>query len=120
MARILLADDDAATLDLVRRALELDGHTVTTADDGTDAAAKIAGGGAFDVIVTDIQMPGMDGISLAKSVLAANPRLKVVLISAHAEVLDQARNLDPVAVRLLAKPFTIEQVRGIVRAALGN
>lgn len=119
MARILFADDDAATRDLVCRALQLDGHSVTTADDGADAAEKIANGGIFDVIVTDIQMPGLDGISLARSVLATHPTLKVVLISAHADVLDQARNLAPGSVRLLSKPFTIDQMRGIVRAALG-
>lgn len=118
MARILLADDDAATLELVRRALELDGHAVTTADDGTDAQARIDASAAFDVIVTDIQMPGLDGISLARAALAGNPRLRIVLMSAHADVLERARSLDPVAVRLLAKPFTIDGVRQEVRAAL--
>lgn len=120
MARILLADDDAATRDLVCRALQLDGHSVTTADDGADAAAKLTAGGPFDVIVSDIEMPGLDGITLARSVLASNPGLKIVLISAHADVLDKARNLPSGSVRLLAKPFTIDEMRGIVRAALGG
>ncbi|MFM9938530.1 MAG: response regulator [Hyphomicrobiaceae bacterium] len=120
MARILLADDDAATRDLVRRALELDGHTVTTADDGADAQARLAASGPFDVLVTDIQMPGIDGIALSKGALAANPKLKVVLMSAHADVLDSARTLNLAGVRLLSKPFPIDRMRGEVRASLNQ
>ncbi len=116
MASILLADDDPAMLDLAKRALELDGHKVTTADDGAEARAAIQAGGAFDVLVTDIQMPGFDGITLATAALAANPRLKVLLISAHSDVLDSARSLDPARVHLLAKPFPIDKLRAEVKA----
>lgn len=121
MARILLADDDAATRDLVRRALELDGHTVTTADDGSDAEAQLATGGGFDALVTDIQMPGLDGIALARGALNTHPRLKVVLMSAHTDLLDTTRvSFDPVRVRLIAKPFAIDNIRTEVRRALGG
>src|SRR5262245_2166745 len=59
MARILLAEDDAATRDLVHRALSTDGHSVTSTQDGTDALDKLREGpGNFDLLVTDVQMPG--------------------------------------------------------------
>ena len=119
MARILLADDDKGTLDLVRRALELDGHTVTTCDDGTDALAQLKSASIFDVLVSDVQMPGLDGVTLAGEALALHPGIRLVLMSAYAEVLDTARGLGAGSIRLLTKPFPIERVRAEVRAALG-
>jgi DNA-binding NtrC family response regulator len=116
MARILLADDDTGMLDTARRALELDGHAVTTAEDGAEARVKIGAGGGFDVLVADVQMPGLDGVTLAKQALATGGGLRVVLMSGHADALDKAKTI--VGVRTLAKPFQIDQLRAAVRAAL--
>ncbi len=67
MAQILLADDDAATRDLVKRALEGDGHTVTLTQDGTEALDQVKEGGLkFDLLVSDVDMPTIDGIALAE------------------------------------------------------
>jgi len=117
MARILLADDDKGALDLVRRALELDGHKVTTADDGSEAQAVVNAGG-FDLLVTDVQMPGLDGISLAKAAVARHPGMRVVLMSAYADGLDLAAPLVARGARVVVKPFAIERIRAEVRAAL--
>jgi DNA-binding NtrC family response regulator len=117
MARILLADDDKGALDLVRRALELDGHTVVTADDGTEAQSLVSSD-RFDLLVTDVQMPGLDGISLAKDALSRQPRLRVVLMSAYADGLDLASPLVAKGARVLVKPFAIDRIRAEVRAAL--
>ncbi len=119
MARILLADDDKGSLDLVRRALETDGHDVVTADDGSEALAALAPGG-FDLLVADVQMPGLNGIDLAHKALAGAPSLKLVLMSGYADVFDQARGLEANGARLVTKPFTIEQIRAAARAALGR
>ena len=74
MARILLAEDDAATRDLVQRALGLEGHEVVVTQDGVEALEKLQAAPArFDVLVTDVQMPGLDGIALVEKGLAANP-----------------------------------------------
>ena len=81
--------------------------------------AAIQAGGAFDVLVTDIQMPGVDGITLATAALAASSSLKVLLISAHSDVLDRAKSLDPGRVHLLAKPFPIDRLRAEVKALGG-
>ncbi len=118
MARILLADDDKGTRDLVRRALEMDGHAVVMSEDGTEALIALAPGG-FDLLVADVQMPGLDGIELAKRAAAQFPRIRLVLMSGYPDVLEKARELEADrGARLLTKPFTIERIRSEVRAAL--
>jgi len=119
MARILLVDDDAASLDLMRRALEADGHQITVADSGTEARDLIQKAPAsFDALVTDVNMPGLDGVDLLRGALEMNPHLKCVVISGFLDQLERVKA--PVAARLttLAKPFTLDQIRGSVRQAL--
>src|SRR5690606_26997456 len=105
------------TLDLVRRALELDGHKVVTADDGAEAQSLLRPGG-FDLLVTDVQMPGLDGISLAKDAVSRHSAMRVVLMSAYADGLDAAKPLVARGARVIVKPFAIERIRAEVRAAL--
>lgn len=119
MAQILLADDDAASVDLVRRALESDGHCVHVTQDGSDALEIFkAGAGSFDLIVTDVEMPGLDGVSFAKEALALSPRIKVLMMSGFAEQLERGRWLEPARLGILPKPFTLEQFRAAIRTAL--
>jgi CheY-like chemotaxis protein len=119
MARILLADDEAATRDLLRRALEGDGHTVTTADDGQDALdTLVANAGRIDLLISDVQMPLLDGISLAEKALAAAPGLRVILMSAHPGGLQRAAALQLRLKATVSKPFTLDAMRATVRAAL--
>lgn len=120
MARILLADDDATSRELVQRALAADGHAVDGTPDGTEALDRLTSEAAgYDVLVTDVQMPGMDGIALAEKAIAARHGLRVVLISGYAEQLERARGLGAGRVATLLKPFTLEQIRAAVRAVLG-
>lgn len=119
MARILLADDDKGAQDLVRRALEMDGHAVVTAGDGADALKELTGG-AFDVMVADVQMPGVDGVELARKAHAIAGAMRIIMISASQESLDQARGLGIPGVRLLTKPFGIDRIRAEVRSLLGG
>jgi CheY-like chemotaxis protein len=118
MARILLADDDKATLDFVRRTLEQDGHSVEVASDGAEALDRISQNAVVDVLVSDVQMPGLDGISLAERALHLKPQLKVVLMSGLADELAKARTLNATRLSVLSKPFTLEQIRSSVRALL--
>jgi two-component system cell cycle response regulator CpdR len=119
MARILLADDDAATRDLVQRALATDGHTVTPTQDGTEALEKLRETpDAFDLLITDVQMPGLDGIALAEASVTANTRLRVILMSGFADEFGRAEHLQGKIARVLTKPFTLEQIRAAVKAAL--
>ena len=119
MARILLAEDDAATRDLVQRALGLEGHEVVVTQDGVEALEKLQASPArYDVLVTDVQMPGLDGIALVEKGLAANPKLRVVLMSGFVGELDRATHLKAKIARVITKPFTLEEIRSAVRAAL--
>jgi CheY-like chemotaxis protein len=119
MARILLAEDDAAARDLVQRALGLDGHEVLVTQDGLEALEKMQGAGRIDLLISDVQMPGLDGISLVEKALAAYPGLRVVLMSGFAGELDRADHLKARIARVITKPFTLEQIRTAVRSALG-
>ena len=119
MARILLADDDAATRDLVQRALATDGHAVTPTQDGTEALEKLREApDGFDLLITDVQMPGLDGIAVAEAGTNENKTLRVVLMSGFTDELDRASHLKSRISQVLTKPFTLEQVRGAVRVAL--
>lgn len=119
MAHILVADDDAATRDLVRRALQSDGHQVVASADGTEALDQLQNtAAAFDLLISDVEMPGIDGIDLAGQALRFAPRLRVLLMSGYSEQLGRAAELGSPRVRTLSKPFTLEKVRAEVRAAL--
>lgn len=118
MARILLADDDAATRDLVRRALEADGHTVHVTQDGSEALDCVEGGSQkFDVLVTDVEMPLLDGVTLAQRALK-HSALRVLLMSGFAEQLERASSLKSAQVAVISKPFTLEDMRASVRKLL--
>jgi two-component system cell cycle response regulator CpdR len=119
MARILLADDDAAARDLVQRALASDGHSVTCTQDGVEALEQLQSASVqFDVLIADVQMPGIDGIALAEKSLNLQPKLRVILISGYADELDRAEHLKGKVARVAAKPVTLEGIRAAVRAAL--
>jgi CheY-like chemotaxis protein len=119
MARILLADDDAATRALVERALGADGHSVTSTQDGAEALERLQAA-TFDLLISDVQMPGVDGIALAEKGLEAQPKLKVILISGFADGIDRAERLKKrKAARVVAKPIALEGIRAAVKAALG-
>jgi two-component system cell cycle response regulator CpdR len=120
MARILLAEDDAATRDLVQRALGLEGHEMTVTQDGLEALEKLQAAPArVDLLITDVQMPGLDGVALVEKALVVSPKLRVVLMSGYADELGRADHLKPRISRVISKPFTLEQIRSAVKAALG-
>jgi CheY-like chemotaxis protein len=119
MARILLADDDAATRDLVKRALEADGHSVLVTQDGNEALEQAREGGQFDLLVTDVEMPMLDGVKLAERAFPLQPGLRVLLMSGFADQLERAKDLSGPHVAVLSKPFTLDQVRASVRKLLG-
>lgn len=119
MARILLADDDAATRDLVRRALAADGHDVVVTQDGTEALdSLLADVEGFKLLISDVDMPGLNGIELAAKAMAASPKLGVVLMTGLAEGTTNANRLGPGLRQFVTKPFTLEQIRSVVRKAL--
>lgn len=119
MARILLAEDDGAVRDFVRRALEMDGHDVVPVSDGGEALERALSPAArFDLLLSDIRMPVIDGLSLALQVGRERPDLPILLMTAYAEHRDRAYGLDALIKGVIQKPFTLEYIREQVREAL--
>jgi two-component system, cell cycle response regulator CpdR len=110
MARILVADDDRAVAEFVRRALIHHGHDVTVVEDGIAALHALQTEAAFDLLLTDIVMPGMDGIALALKVAKDYPGLRVLLMSGYAAERQRAHNLDVLIQRVISKPFTLQEL----------
>ncbi|MDX2288265.1 MAG: response regulator [Hyphomicrobiaceae bacterium] len=115
--RIILADDDAASLDVLRRTLAAEGHDVAAFDNGLSAFDAFAAAPAsVGLVIADIDMPGLDGISLAHRLLTARPDLPLILMSAHDGELQRAvRDLGSDIGRIL-KPFGLDALRAMVRA----
>lgn len=119
MAHVLLADDDVSMRDLASRTLTAEGHVVVTAHDGQDALERAqVQKPPFDLLVTDVQMPALDGISLAEQMLATTPGLRVVLMSGLQSEMARADRLKGCATLFLLKPFTLDQLRAAVRQVL--
>ncbi len=119
MALILVAEDDDMTRDLVRRALETDGHKVSVASDGREALDLAEAGQTFDFVVTDVDMPRLDGVGLAEALLARDPGQRIIIMSAIADELGRARAIAKGSVRIITKPVTLETIRGEATEILG-
>ncbi len=108
MARILLAEDDDNVRMFVARALQLSGHEVVEAEDGGLAAeAMESAAGAFDLLLSDIKMPVMDGIALALQVGATYPKVIIVLMTGFADQRERAHGLDALVYDVIPKPFSL-------------
>jgi two-component system, cell cycle response regulator CpdR len=119
MARILLAEDQATLASLCARALAGVGHEVTTASDGSDALdLLVREQGHFDLLLTDIRMPIMDGIALAVTAARDFPDLTILLMTGYADQRERAQGLDAIVHDVIPKPFTIAALRQVVDEAL--
>jgi two-component system, cell cycle sensor histidine kinase and response regulator CckA len=115
--RILLVEDEDMVRAVAERALVRQGYTVETACDGEEALAKYAEGQPFDLVLTDVVMPNMDGPAMARQVRAQNGKQAILFMSGYAEEqLRQSINLDNV--HFLPKPFSVQQIAEAVRDAL--
>lgn len=121
MAKILLAEDDDSVRDFVERALYLDHHEVIANEDGGLALeALYAHKGTFDLLLTDIKMPVMDGIALALETANAYPGLTILLMTGFADQRERANGLDELIYDVIEKPFTLARLRKKVQDALEN
>jgi len=119
MARILVAEDDDILRDLVVRALNDDGHELTVATDGVAALEALnRQNSAFDLLLTDVKMPVMDGIALALAAGRDHPEVAIMLMTGFADQCERAHGLDALVHDVIAKPFSIDQIKGAVREAL--
>ncbi len=109
MIRILLAEDDEAMRSYLARALERSGYAVVSVDRGTAALAKVEAGEPFDLLLTDIVMPEMDGIELAQKVSVLVPEMRVMFITGFSAVSLRAGQTLPQA-KVLSKPFHLRDL----------
>jgi len=121
MARILVAEDDDNVRAFVTRALSHVGHDVTEAMDGGIAAEICAErNGAFDLLLSDIKMPVMDGIALALTVGSTWPDLTILLMTGFAEQRERAHGLEALIYDVVPKPFSLDVLLGKVADALSG
>ena len=119
MARILVAEDDPSVRAFVVSALTMKGHDVVAEDDGGLAAETMdAQGGRFDLLLTDIKMPVMDGIALALHVGAAWPGVTILMMTGFADQRERAHGLEALIYDVIAKPFTLADLLAKVDDAL--
>jgi two-component system, cell cycle response regulator CpdR len=121
MARILLAEDEEALRAFVARALTQDGHTVVATADGAEALDVLAADATgFDLLLTDIRMPVMDGIALALAAARDRPDLIILLMTGYADQRERASGLDALIHDVIAKPFSLAEIKATVAEALAS
>jgi CheY-like chemotaxis protein len=121
MSRVLIVDDEDSMRQLVARAIAMDGHDIMTASDGAEAL-EILGStdSAFDLLLTDIQMPIMDGIALALAAARDFPDLTILLMTGFADQRERASGLNAIAYDVITKPFSVADIRTAVADALAS
>lgn len=118
MAKILIAEDETALRSFVARALKLDGHDVDEAGDGIEGLERLGMPGCYDLLLSDIRMPAMDGIELAHQAKSLHPTMKILLMTGYAEQRERADTLTSIIVDVVSKPFSLVDIRSAVTRAL--
>ena len=121
MARILVAEDDPSVRAFVVSALTMKGHEIVAEEDGGLAAETIdAENGRFDLMLSDIKMPIMDGIGLALHVAAKYPDVIIVLMTGFADQRERAHGLEALIYDVIVKPFTLADLIAKIDDALAG
>jgi DNA-binding NtrC family response regulator len=110
MARVLVVDDEPKLGRVVAQMLELDGHAVVLAGGGGEGLARLAEG-AFDVVVTDLRMPEVDGLAVLRAARAHTPPVAVVLMTAHGTAESAVEAMKAGAADYVTKPFSMDELR---------
>ncbi|QGV79836.1 response regulator transcription factor [Streptomyces ficellus] len=115
--RILIVDDEPAVREALRRSLAFEGYGTDVAVDGADALAKMAAH-APDLVVLDVQMPRMDGLTAARRIRAGGSTVPILMLTARDTVGDRVTGLDAGADDYLVKPFELDELFARIRALL--
>lgn len=116
---ILVAEDDKSVRDFVLRALRADGYDVVAVDNGMKALEALSKND-FDLLLTDIRMPVMDGIALALKASKDWPDMPIILMTGYATEEQRAHNLDSLIHGVISKPFTLREIRTMMKSALSG
>ncbi|MBO6539799.1 MAG: response regulator [Rhizobiaceae bacterium] len=118
-ARILIVEDDDSVRIFTARALQADGHSTDMASDGAEGLDMIkADEGRYDLVLSDIRMPVMDGIEMAETAAKAFPDLRILLMTGYAEQRERAAELGGSVLGVVRKPFSLAEIRTEVAKAL--
>lgn len=115
--RILIVEDEIDLCDSIAEGLQIDGYAVDTCNDGK-AAFELITTEIYDLIVLDLNLPGMDGIDILKEVRKTHKDIKVLILSARSSIADKVLGLDVGANDYLAKPFAFEELEARIRSLL--
>jgi len=121
MAKLLIVEDDDSVRALAQRALEHSGHDVEVAACGLSGLDRIrAVSGAYDLVISDVRMPGMSGVDMAKAVNAAFPALPIMLITGYADQREDVEAMGSTIRDILLKPFSLADIRERVERVLAG
>ncbi|MBM2834531.1 MAG: hypothetical protein HW406_1692 [Candidatus Brocadiaceae bacterium] len=115
--RILVVDDEEIVRDMLFDALSQTGYTVKMAKDGNDAIAQIENE-PFEIVITDLKMPGMGGMELLQHVQKINPDICVLVITAYSTVETAVSAMKQGAYDYICKPFELEEMKVIIEKAV--
>ena len=115
--RILIAEDDRAVREFIGRALDHVGHEVASVTDGL-AALEALRAAEYDLLISDIMRPGLDGVSLALKVSKEWPDMGIMLMTGYAHERQRAHNLDALSHEVISKPFSLQEITDAVQKAL--
>jgi DNA-binding NtrC family response regulator len=115
--QILLIDDEAIALTNLTHVLKREGYDVTACKDG-EAGLEALERSDFDLVLTDLKMPGIDGMAVLRQVHASHPDVPVIMITGHATLDSAVEAMKAGAHHYLAKPFRLAEAREVVRSAL--
>ncbi len=119
MAKILIAEDDGSMLNFLSLALKRAGHNVISATNGLSALNALTENQDYDLLLTDIVMPGIDGIELAQKAKEIAPDIKIMFITGFAAMaMESAKNAENPNTQLLSKPFHLNDLVEKVDAIL--
>lgn len=118
--RVLVVDDEASIRELLSKTLELADYEVETAADGDAALAMVRDGSqAFDLVMADLKMPGMDGLMLIRQIKGLRPELPVIIITGFSTEVSAIEAVNLGVAGYLTKPFRVPQVLAAAAKALG-
>jgi DNA-binding NtrC family response regulator len=119
MPSILIVEDEPSLREFLIRGLGIVGYRVASAADGS-AALEALEASTFDLLITDIVMPKLDGIALALKAAKDYPEMKILMMTGYAHERMRAHNLDCLSHEIIAKPFTLDQIQSIVANVIGD
>jgi CheY-like chemotaxis protein len=115
--KILVVEDELGNLNLVSHLLNQAGYEVSGAKDGLEAM-ELLGHSRFDLVLSDLRMPGMDGLTLASHIVSSDPTTPVLLMTAH--YFDNRADISELGVRCLRKPFSPNELLSEIEKVIGE